>query len=94
MTPIVEGQNMTRPVVLVFFAFALGTFWLARGRAQPELALLVASVAMGAELWKVHATATYVTWYFPFLLIGLYGDIERHASSVERSDRNRSDVRH
>ena len=39
------------------------------------LLVALAAVAMGAELWKIHATATYVTWYYPFLLIGfLCGD--------------------
>lgn len=88
MRPLVEGQNMTRPVVLAFFAFAAGTFWLVRGRGQAQLALVVATVAMGAELWKVHATATYVTWYYPFLLIGLFGGppAERAGSPPKQAD--------
>jgi hypothetical protein len=70
MAPLVEGQSMTRPVVLLFFAFAASMFFVARGRAPDQLALVVAAVAIGAELWKIHATATYVTWYYPFLLLG------------------------
>jgi hypothetical protein len=77
MTPLVDGQSMTRPVVLMFFGFAAGMFALARRRTPAQLALIVAAVAMGAELWKIHATATYVTWYYPFLLIGfLCGDAQ------------------
>lgn len=72
MQPLVDGQPMTRPVVLLFFLFVGATFFMARGRSPAQLALLVAAVAMGAEMWKVHATATYVTWYYPFLLIGLF----------------------
>jgi hypothetical protein len=65
---------MTRPVVLAFFVFAAAMFVLAQGRAPARFALILAAVAMGAQLWKIHATATYVTWYYPFLLIGLLGD--------------------
>jgi hypothetical protein len=32
---------------------------------------------MGAQLWKIHATATYVTWYYPFLLIGFFCAADR-----------------
>jgi hypothetical protein len=74
MTPIAAGQSMTRPVVLAFFAFAAAMFVVARGRTPAQLALIVAAVAIGAELWKIHATATYVTWYYPFLLIGFFCD--------------------
>jgi hypothetical protein len=85
MTPIAAGQSMTRPVVLVFFAFAAAMFVVARGRTPAQLALIVAAVAIGAELWKIHATATYVTWYYPFLLIGFLcdpGASERAARSA------------
>ena len=59
----------------MFFVFATSMFFVAQRRTAAQLALIVAAVAMGAELWKIHATATYVTWYYPFLLIGfLCGD--------------------
>lgn len=70
MTPVVAGQSMTRPVVLAFFVFAALMFPVAQRRTPAQFALIVAAVAMGAQLWKIHATATYVTWYYPFLLIG------------------------
>jgi hypothetical protein len=72
MTPLIAGQSMTRPVVLLFFVFAGSTFFVAQRRMPAQLALIVAAVAMGAQLWKIHATATYVTWYYPFLLIGFF----------------------
>jgi hypothetical protein len=71
MTPLVGEQSMTRPVVLLFFGFAAAMFVVAQGRAPAQFALIVAAIAMGAQLWKIHATATYVTWYLPFLLIGV-----------------------
>jgi len=79
MTPLAGDQSMTRPVVLMFFAFAASMFVVAQRRTAAQFALIVAAVAMGAELWKIHATATYVTWYYPFLLIGfLCGDAQRN----------------
>jgi hypothetical protein len=74
MTPLAANQSMTRPVVLAFFVFAAGMFSVARGRTPQQFALIIAAVAMGAELWKIHATATYVTWYYPFLLLGVLCD--------------------
>ena len=74
MAPLASGQSMTRPVVLLFFGFAASLFFIAQRRRPAQLALLIAAVAMGAQLWKIHATATYVTWYYPFLLIGLFCD--------------------
>jgi len=81
MTPLVSGRSMTRPVVLMFFVFAAGMFVVAQRRTPAQFALVIAAVAMGAELWKIHATATYVTWYYPFLLIGFLGDRSARSSS-------------
>jgi hypothetical protein len=83
MTPLIADESMTRPVVVAFFAFAAGLFFVARGRSPSQLALLVAAVAMGAQLWKIHATATYVAWYYPLLLIGLFCDSPRRDESHE-----------
>lgn len=80
MSPLAANQSMTRPVVVAFFAFAAGMFIVARGRTPAQFALIVATLAMGAELWKIHATATYVTWYYPFLLLGLFCDDRPTAS--------------
>jgi hypothetical protein len=77
MTPLAGNQSMTRPVVLMFFVFATSMFVVAQQRTAAQFALVVGAVAIGAELWKIHATATYVTWYYPFLLIGfLCGDAQ------------------
>ncbi len=83
MTPLVGMQALSRPVVLVFFAFAASMSWVARRKTPAQFALLVAAVAMGAQLWKIHATATYVTWYFPFLLLGLFCNLSSGVSEPE-----------
>jgi len=74
MTPLAGDQSFSRPVVLAFFVFAAGTFFVARGCSTAQLALLAAALAMGAQLWKIHATGTYVAWYYPLLLLGLFCD--------------------
>jgi hypothetical protein len=84
MTPLAGGQSMTRPVALAFFAFAAGMYVVARNRTAAQLALITAAVAMGAELWKIHATATYVTWYYPFLLLGFCADRNNPANRLRQ----------
>ena len=46
---------------------------MALGAGPVGLALLTATIAIGANVWKIHATATYVTWYYSFLLLGTLG---------------------
>jgi len=70
MQPLVGTQSMSRPIVLLFFLFAAAMFVVAQRRGPAQFALIVAAVAIGAQLWKIHATGTYVTWYYPFLLVG------------------------
>jgi len=72
MQPLLGGVSVTRPVVLAFFALALGSFWLASGGGPGTLALLVGALAIGAQTWKIHATGTYIAWYYPFLLLGFF----------------------
>ena len=70
----VPGWYLFKPAFLVFAAYLAAAFWLARGRNITQLAFLTASVAIAVQLWKSHATATYVEWYYPFLLIGMFGE--------------------
>ena len=72
MTPLADDQSLTRPVVLAFFVFAAAMFFATRRSGAAQLALVSAAIAMGAQLWKIHATGTYVAWYYPLLLIGLF----------------------
>jgi len=70
-TPLVGGSGLMSPAWLTFAAFLAATFFLARGRRPAELALLAGAVAIGATLVKPHATATYLAWSYPMLLLGL-----------------------
>jgi len=70
--PLVGTSGLTAPAMLLFFLFALSCFFMAQRRGARELALLSAAVVIGANLVKIHATGTYVTWFYPFLLLGLF----------------------
>jgi hypothetical protein len=59
---------------LLLALLSLGGFFLARNRRPAQLALLLAAIAAAVQLWKTQATGTYVEWYYPLLLIGLFAD--------------------
>ncbi len=71
--PLVTGQPNTSPAFLLFAAFVVGSFFLARGNTELQLALLTGALGIGSQLWKTHATGVYVVWYYGFLLIGFLG---------------------
>ena len=77
-----RSSPLTTPFFIVFIISIAVAAHLARRADVPRLALLTAGAAIGANLWKIHATATYVSWYYPFLLLGLL--------AVEKSPRERS----
>jgi hypothetical protein len=70
--PLVANNYNTSPAFLMFAAFVVAAFFIARGRSPAQLALLTAALAIGSQMWKIHATGVYVTWYYPFLLLGLF----------------------
>jgi hypothetical protein len=70
--PLIGNSGLTAPVMLMFFVFAIACFFAARTRGARELALLSAAIVIGANLVKIHATGTYVSWFYPFLLLGLF----------------------
>lgn len=72
-TPLMGASSFTAPFFLLFVAFLAWGGWLARTATLPGLALLTAAAGIGATVWKVHATATYMTWFYPFLLLGFLG---------------------
>ena len=72
-TPLIGQSTFTAPFFLLFVAFLTWAGWLARTASLPGLALLTAAAGIGATVWKVHATATYMTWFYPFLLLGFLG---------------------
>lgn len=80
--PIAGNSGLAAPVMLLFFAFAIACFLLARRRGARELALLSAAIVIGANLVKIHATGTYVSWFYPFLLLGLFLPARSDAASA------------
>lgn len=71
--PMVGKSAMLSPFFLLYCAFLGATAFMARNAGLVGLALLTAAVAMGANIWKIHATGAYLAWYYPFLLIGALG---------------------
>jgi hypothetical protein len=69
--PFVEGQFTTSPMFLITIGFAAAMFFVARRTAPWQLALITATIGIIAQWSKIHGTGVYVTWYYPFLLIGL-----------------------
>ncbi len=82
--PLWGTFSLFKPSFLVYAAFCLATFFLARGRSLAQLAGLTAALTAGVQLWKTHAAGSYVEWYLPFLIVALLcsGSI----SSMSRSD--------
>lgn len=80
--PLAGNSGLTAPIMLAFFAFAIWCFFAARGRGARELALLSAAIVIGANLVKIHATGTYVSWFYPFLLLGLFLPARRDAAGA------------
>jgi hypothetical protein len=82
--PILAGQPNTAPAFLMFAAFVVGAFFLARGRGELQLALLTGALGIGSQLWKIHGTGVYVTWYLGFLLLGFLGHQGRALTAETR----------
>ena len=75
--PLIQSWYLLEPSFLVFSIFIVTTFFIVRNRTVSQLALLTAAVAIAIQLWKSHAGGTYVEWYLPFFLIGLFCQKEK-----------------
>ena len=71
--PMTGQSAMLSPFFLLYCAFLGATAIMARNAGVVGLALLTSAVALGANIWKIHATGAYLSWYYPFLLIGALG---------------------
>jgi hypothetical protein len=82
-SPIVEGERfaMITPVFLLAAGFGAAGFLLGRRRTPGQLAFLTASTVACVQLWKHHASGTYVEWYYPLLLIGIFASKPEDAES-------------
>src|SRR4029077_13367064 len=73
--PGLDPQSpFTKPLFLGLAALSILGFFLARNRRPAQLAFLLAAIAAAVQLWKTQATGTYVEWYYPLLLIGIFAD--------------------
>jgi hypothetical protein len=76
------GSPLTAPMFLVYVSFLGLTAFIARGAGPVGLALLTAGVALGANIWRIPGTGSYMNWYHPFVVIGVLGPgllVRRHA---------------
>jgi hypothetical protein len=69
-----RGSPVTKPMFLLLAGLSLLGFFLARHRRPAQLAMLLGAIAAAVQLWKTQATGTYVEWYYPLFLIGLFAD--------------------
>lgn len=69
--PLTSGTSLLKPTFLLFAFAALLSAWWVRARSLMHLAAITAALGAGIQLWKTHATGSYVEWYFPFLLLAL-----------------------
>jgi hypothetical protein len=90
MRPLIGGSGLTAPALVLFYSFALSCFFLARRRGQHALALLSAAVVIGANVVKIHSTGTYVSWFYPFLLLGLTQAVAAVSGSSTRASTEES----
>lgn len=85
-TPLLGTATWSSPFFMVFLAALMFAAWLARTADLAKLSLLTAGAGIGANLWKIHATATYVAWYYPFLVLGLLAVSRQPEPSAVRPD--------
>ncbi len=69
--PLFGTTSLFKPTFLIFAAAAFASALWVRGRSIVQLAAITAALGAGIQLWKTHATGSYVEWYMPFLLLAL-----------------------
>ena len=70
--PIIGNTSILKPSFIVFSMLCALSFVLVRDKGKAQLALLIAFLAAAIQLWKTHAGGTYVEWYLPFLIAGIF----------------------
>lgn len=70
--PVWGETSLLKRTFLGFAGLCALSFFLARGRDVARLAALTAMLGAAVQLWKTHATGSYVEWWYPLLLVGLF----------------------
>jgi hypothetical protein len=70
--PLVGDSSLFKLTFILFATFCLVLAFMAKGRTRAQLAGLTAAAGAAVQLWKTHATGSYVEWYIPFILIALF----------------------
>ncbi len=84
--PLIKNWYLLKPSFFIFSILIGSSFFMVRGRTEPQFAFLIVAVVIAIQLWKSHAGGTYVEWYLPFLLIGLFAT--KGSDRVDTTDKN------
>ncbi len=86
--PLFGSTSLFKPTFLLFVLSAVGgAFWV-RARSVVQLAAITAALSAAIQLWKTHATGSYVEWYYPFLLIALAAGFRSTETALRPDDRS------
>ena len=81
--PLFGDSSLLKLSFILFVGFCGFLTWLAKDRSVAQLAGLTAAAAAAVQLWKTHATGSYVEWYLPFLMIALFTQSVEHGSAAD-----------
>jgi hypothetical protein len=87
-TPLLGDTSLFKLSFLMFAGFCLSLAALTKGRSPAQLAALTAAAAAAVQLWKTHATGSYVEWYLPFLMIALFTQAGIAPTGEGKADRD------
>ena len=83
---IIPGQAASTPVFLAVALLTTLAFFPARRASAQQLALLSGAAGILVGVWKILGTGVYVTWYYPFLLLGFLAYGQAPSSAPEGLD--------
>ncbi len=85
--PLRGDSQLTSPAFLILAGLSLLGLLMAGPWVTPaRFALLLVVVPAAFQLWKTHAAGSYVEWFYPFLLIGLFGRRDREEAKEAAPD--------
>lgn len=71
--PLLGQTSLFKPTFVAYSFLVVSAFFLSwtRPRSIAQLSGFTAMLTAAVQLWKTHATGSYVEWYYPFLLVAL-----------------------
>lgn len=90
--PLFGDTSLFKLSFMLFAAFCAVATIASKGRSPAQLAALTAAVAAAVQLWKTHATGSYVEWYLPLLMVALFAQGDAETVDADRSDGGPADA--